>query len=206
MVGRGDLPFLPLHGRALLEHGLQALRPTVATVLIVIDPEHRYAVEGLVGDLSRVIIAPSDSWHLGLEGGPLLIHDPLCPLTSAGFLEEMLRQIEQRPTGSIAAYRPVTDTVKTVQAGRIQGTIDREKLVAITSPVAVSRRHFDNAVALGGAPPLDDFAALVGWLRQHGSIEFVKGPSMGRRVDDASSVTLLECVDELGRQVHSDGK
>jgi hypothetical protein len=43
--------------------------------------------------------------------------------------------------------------------------------------------------------------ALVAWLRERGPVELVTAPSLARRVDDASAVNLLECVDELRRQV-----
>jgi hypothetical protein len=48
---------------------------------------------------------------------------------------------------------------------------------------------------------VDDFARLAAWLRARGPVELVRAPSLARRVDDASAVNLLECVDELARRV-----
>jgi hypothetical protein len=51
---------------------------------------------------------------------------------------------------------------------------------------------------------LSNFGELLSWLRGRGPVELVKGPSLARRVDDASAVNLLECVDEVGRRVHTE--
>jgi hypothetical protein len=97
----------------------------------------------------------------------------------------------------------VTDTVKTVVDERIHGTIDREGLAALIAPVLVAAPVLHGAVVAGDEPPLADFGELLGWLRARGPVELVKGPSLARRVDDASAVNLLECVDEVGRRVHT---
>ena len=74
-----------------------------------------------------------------LLAGSLLVHDPLCPLTSAEFLAEVRRAGHHKPGVSLAAFRPVTDTVKTVVDERIHGTIAREGLAALLAPVLVVR-------------------------------------------------------------------
>ena len=65
----------------------------------------------------------------GLLG--LLVHDALCPLASTDFIRGVRQQAAASPELSVLAYRPVTDTVKTVVDSRIQGTIDREGLAAL---------------------------------------------------------------------------
>ena len=55
----------------------------------------------------------------------------------------------------------------------------------------------------GGAPPVDDFATLVTWLRDRGEVELVRAPSLGRRVEHARAVHLLEHVDEVGHRVRA---
>ncbi len=39
----------------------------------------------------------------------------------------------------MAAYRPVTDTVKTARDDRIEGTIDRDRLGIVVAPVLIPR-------------------------------------------------------------------
>ena len=113
----------------------------------------------------------------------------------------MRRTAAERPEASWLAYRPVTDTVKTVVDERIQGTIDREQVGALVSPAVVSAEVIASAAGSDEPPPVDDFAVLAVWLRHRGEVRFVRAPSLARRVDDASAVNLLECVDELARQV-----
>ncbi len=90
--------------------------------------------------------------------------------------------------------RPVTDTIKTVAADRVGETVDRESLVAVTSPVVLSA---EAVAALDGWPDLADFAALVTSLRSRFPVELLEAPSLGRRVEDESAVVLLEAFEEL---------
>ena len=83
----------------------------------------------------------------------------------------------------------------------MQGTIDRDLLVALTAPVVLGAGVVD---AADGPPPVADFAELVGWARARGEVELVKAPSLARRVDDESAVTFLECVEELDRRTRHD--
>ena len=61
-------------------------------------------------------------------------------------------------------------------------------------------RRPDGSWLVDGSTPIADVVALVAWLRERGPVELVTAPSLARRVDDASAVNLLECVDELSRQ------
>ncbi|MGA9101805.1 2-C-methyl-D-erythritol 4-phosphate cytidylyltransferase [Aeromicrobium sp.] len=204
---RGTLPFEELHGEPLYFHALRALVeafPVEAT--ITVDDDHltrvRTEVEG-VGIGARVVTG--GEWWDGLAGRrapDLLVHDVLCPLTTAQFLRRVWDRATARPGCSFMSYRPVTDTTKTVVDGRISGTIDRQGLAALVSPAVVPASSLDAAIAADRRPPLSDFAELAAWLRSWGDLELVKAPSMARRVDDASAVNLLQCLDEVGRRVH----
>jgi 2-C-methyl-D-erythritol 4-phosphate cytidylyltransferase len=209
VAGRDDLPFAPLHGVPLYLHALRSLvaaSPEGVSVVVGAEHEHRVRDELTVAGLSTPVLASATWWA---ETGPkltgsLLVHDPLCPLTSAEFLAEVRRAGHHKPGVSLAAFRPVTDTVKTVVDERIHGTIDREGLAALIAPVLIAAPVLRGAVAAGDEPPLSNFGELLSWLRSRGPVELVKGPSLARRVDDASAVNLLECVDEVGRRVHTE--
>lgn len=209
VAGRDDLPFAPLHGVPLYLHALRSLvaaSPEGVSVVVAAEHEHRVRAEVTGAGLSTPVLASVTWWA---ETGPrlagsLLVHDPLCPLTSAEFLAEVRRAGHRRPGVSLAAFRPVTDTVKTVVDERIHGTIDREGLAALIAPVLIAAPVLRGAVAAGDEPPLANFGELLSWLRSRGPVELVKGPSLARRVDDASAVNLLECVDEVGRRVHTE--
>jgi len=209
VLGRDDLPFASLHGVPLYLHALRSLvAASPEGVSVVVAAEHEDRVRGEVRDASLAVpVLGGRTWWA--ETGPrlsgsLLVHDPLCPLTSADFLREVRRTGHEHPGLSLAAFRPVTDTVKTVVDERIHGTIDREGLAALIAPVVIAAKVLREAVAAGDEPPLANFGELLSWLRARGPVELVKGPSLARRVDDASAVNLLECVDEVGRRVHTE--
>jgi hypothetical protein len=133
-------------------------------------------------------------WPRASAHARLVLADPLCPLLPSGFVARLLAD---RPRDAVVAgYRPVTDTVKTVVDQQIVGTIDRDTLAIVASPVVLPGHAF-----AGEAPPVHDFALLATWLRKRGDLELRKAPSMARRVGDESALRVLECLDELGRRV-----
>lgn len=206
MAGRDGLPYASLHRAPLYLHALRSLAASGAVELVVAVDEadlDRVVREVRHAGLTAEVRAGTGWWDELRQrdtSGGLLVHDALCPLASADFLRSVRTEAAGRPDASLLAYRPVTDTVKTVVDSRIQGTIDREGLAALVSPAVVAPRVLADAVAAGDRPPVDDFARLAGWLRDRGEVELVRAPSLARRVDDASSVNLLECVDELARR------
>lgn len=206
MAGRGSLPHAPLHKVPLYLHALRSLLASgVRDVLVVVDDPDRERVAREVrhAGLAATVQAGDVWWervHAGDTSQGLLVHDALCPLASADFLRGVRADAVTHAGASRLAYRPVTDTVKTVVDSRIQGTIDREGLAALVSPAFVAPDVLAAAAAGDDPPPIDDFARLAAWLRDRGPVELVRAPSLARRVDDASSVNLLECVDELARR------
>ena len=207
LAGRGRLPYAPLHKAPLYLHALRAL---VASgdleVVVAVDEADRARVDAEVRHAGIVaeVRAGSGWWEHVRScdlGAGLLVHDALCPLASTDFIRDVRRQAAASAAAAVLAYRPVTDTLKTVVDSRIQGTIDREGLAALVSPAVVAPRLLATAREEDDPPPIDDFARLAGWLRARGEVELVRAPSLARRVDDASSVNLLECVDELARSV-----
>jgi 2-C-methyl-D-erythritol 4-phosphate cytidylyltransferase len=148
-------------------------------------------------------VCAEGDWSPGT--GPVLVHDPLCPLTPPEFLRSVVAAgagAAPRPT---MAFRPVTDTVKIADDSRIRGTVDRDTLAALSSPALLTRGLLERARAAGsGRPPLHEVTALLAWMRRHGEVELVRAPSMARRVDDESAVLVLQCVDELGRRTRTE--
>jgi 2-C-methyl-D-erythritol 4-phosphate cytidylyltransferase len=207
MAGRDGLPFALLHKAPLYLHALRSLAASGAGDLVVAVDEadlERVARDIRSAGIRAEVRAGSHWWeHVRasrLDAG-LLVHDALCPLVSADFLRGVRTTALTTPDVSVVAYRPVTDTVKTVVDSRIQGTIDREGLASLVSPAVVSPGVLGTALEHDDLPPIDDFARLAAWLRERGPVELTRAPSLARRVDDASSVNLLECVDELTRRV-----
>lgn len=166
-----------------------------ADVARVRDDARRWGITAEVG--------AGDAWWSGSSTADraLLVHDALCPLVTAEFIGSLLQRAEELPGTPVAAVRGVTDTLKVVVGDRITGTIDRDSLVTVTSPVLVPAELLAGA---GEAPPVCDAAALVGWLRARGEVELVRAPSLGRRIGDVRAVRLLESLDEVGHRVRAE--
>jgi 2-C-methyl-D-erythritol 4-phosphate cytidylyltransferase len=202
---RGTLPFEALHGEALYLHGLRALVEAFSVEATVIaDEDHLTRVLTEVDDvgIGARVVTTSMWWEERdlLGAHDLLVHDALCPLTTAQFLRDVRELVVGRPGCSFMSFRPVTDTTKTVVDEQISGTIDRQGLAALMSPAVVPASLLAGAISANRKPPLSDFAELATWLRALGDLELVKAPSLACRVDDASAVNLLECMDEVGRR------
>lgn len=165
-TGRGALPSALIHGESLVAAASSALAEAGVELL---DAGATWA---RVQALDR----------------RLVLHDPLCPLTPVAFLRAAAAASGQVVVG----VRPVTDTIKLVRDGVVGGTVVRDALWTVTSPVVLSAPVVK---ALSEWPDLDSFAALVSALRERFPVCFLLAPSIGRRVEDESAVRLLEAVD-----------
>jgi hypothetical protein len=121
---------------------------------------------------------------------PLVLHDPLCPLTPVAFLRQAVATALSEEVVVVGVHS-VTDTVKRVDAGVVGETVDREALWSVTSPVVLPASVVS---ALEAWPHADDLTALVGRLRSTWQVRFLEAPVLGRRVEDASSLRLLEAL------------
>jgi 2-C-methyl-D-erythritol 4-phosphate cytidylyltransferase len=202
--GKGRLVFESLHHRPLYLSAVSTLLDVVPEAVVRAAPAEVDRVrDELAASDVQIRVVDAAAWWEELRGAvarPLLVHDPLCPLTP----EDLLTTVLERAGGSkasVAAVRPVTDTVKTAAEGRITGTIDRSGLVVVASPVVIAASVMERAAEDDAEPPVQEMAGLVAWLRARGTVETVHAPSLGSRVDDASSVQLLESMDELSRQL-----
>jgi 2-C-methyl-D-erythritol 4-phosphate cytidylyltransferase len=197
-----------LDGLPLVLHAVRAVRQVAATVVVLAPVAD---VAGLRGALDRAGMAAVRTGTLDGHGGgdlagavtaalgsplprgcrALLVHDPLCPLAPATHLDEVLDELSL-PGGGYragAAVHPMTDTVKTVHADdegfAVAGTVDRERLRVVTTPVMVP------ADLAGSLPAAADGPALVAGLRHHGEVLLVTAPPIARRVHDRAGLHLV---------------
>jgi len=197
LEGRGPLPFVDLHHEPLFLHAVRALldvEPLAGRVIVTAEPDR---VDQAASALERadldVPVQDAERWWARRTGRlTVLLHDPLCPLVPAWFLAGCL----EGPGADLVAFRPVTDTIKTVIDERIVDTLDRDRFGIVASPVVFDHDEGDDRPA-----STEDFAALAAWLRGRGAVRLRKAPSLGRRVDDPSAVNLLECMDEMAHAV-----
>ncbi|HEX6515849.1 MAG TPA: 2-C-methyl-D-erythritol 4-phosphate cytidylyltransferase [Nocardioidaceae bacterium] len=170
VTGRGSLPFVLLHGDPLVVLASTALEDAGVELL---DFTETWAA---VREMQR----------------PVVLHDPLCPLTPVSFLRAAVEE-SARSGAVVVGVRPVTDTVKREHAGVVAETVDRDALWAVVSPVVIP---VPVVVRLPDWPHLDDFASLVTWFRSGFEVAFLEAPPTARRVEDESAVLLLESIDE----------
>ena len=166
--GRGSLPYALVHGESLVAAASWAL--TTAGVEL-----YDYSV-------SFEAVQDADL--------PLVIHDPLCPLTPTGFIEEAIAECGE--TGAVVVgVRPVTDTVKehgTAAGPEFLGaTVDREGLVCVASPVVLPAA----VVAALEDLETDDLAALVAELSRRFPVRHLPAPALARRITGESDLELL---------------
>lgn len=183
MAGRGALPFALVHGESLLAAASWALTTAGAELYDLAVP-----------------------WALVQESGrDLVVHDPLCPLTPAEFLTEALA-LSRRTGAVVVGVRAVTDTVKTVagteQDGtlRLGETVDRDDLLAVTSPVVLPAA----VVAAMVDPSLDDLPALAGELAGRFPVRHLPAPPLGRRVGSEAEIAVLAALSAVAHASLSD--
>lgn len=197
LEGRGELPFVDLRGEPLFLHAVRSLlavAEVAGRVVVTAVPEQAELATASLGraELAVPVEAASSWWsERTAAGGLVLVHDPLCPLTPVAFLERCLERGNKER--AVVAFRPVTDTIKTVVGDRVLGTLDRDRFGVVSSPVAFAAPVDDPMVA----PPTHDPAAMVGWLGERGDVELIEAPTLARRVEDSSAVAVLACLADL---------
>jgi 2-C-methyl-D-erythritol 4-phosphate cytidylyltransferase len=141
------------------------------------------------------LVDASVTWAGLVDAGEdVVFHDALCPMTPPAFIAACLEQA--RTSGEVVVgVRPVTDTVKVVADGLVGQTLDRDDLVAITSPLVLPA----HVVAQLDRRPVTDLAQAVADLAAAGHrVAFVQAPSEGRRVASAEDVRVLDALTSSG--------
>ena len=169
--GRGSLPFALVHGE-----------PLVAAASLALEQAGVQLVDFNV------------PWaELRASGRPVVLHDPLCPLTPPDFIASA---VEAAATGEVVAgVRAVTDTLKQVDGGpggaTVGDTVDRDAHVIVTSPVVLPAAV---VAGMSEAPDTGDFALLVERLRSGNAVRLLPAPPLARRLAGESDLALLEAL------------
>ncbi|MBU2695841.1 2-C-methyl-D-erythritol 4-phosphate cytidylyltransferase [Pimelobacter sp. 30-1] len=178
--GRGALPFRLIHGESLVA-----------------------AAAWAAGEAGVDLLDQTVPWEALVEREePLLLHDPLCPMTPPDFLRACAERAEVADV-VVVGVRPVTDTVKEAHAapdgGETLGAhVDRDALVAVCSPIVLPTSVV--ADLLGGPDarlPTTDFVALVAALRdRYGAarVVLVDAPPAARRIGSDADLQVLEAL------------
>jgi len=167
---RGSLPFALVHGEPLVACAAWAL-----------------------GEAGVTLVDAGTPWSsLVASGEPLVLHDPLCPLTPPGFIAECVAAAEGGAV--VVGVRPVTDTVKVVMDGYVGATVNRDALVQVASPVVLPAA----VVAEFDELPTSDLTALVAAMAPHLDVVTREAPPSARRVGGNDDLRLLEAATAAG--------
>jgi 2-C-methyl-D-erythritol 4-phosphate cytidylyltransferase len=165
---RGSLPYALIHGESLVACAAWAL-----------------------GESGVDIVDATVVWEAVAEAGEdFVLHDALCPMTPPAFIAACIAQA--RSSGhAVVGVRPVTDTVKVVAHDLVGDTLDRDDLLAITSPLVVPAA----VVAQLSRRPVADLAHAVADLAAAGHrVDTLVAPAEGRRVTSGDDLRLLDAL------------
>ncbi len=147
--------FRSLAGRPLLAHAVERLLAAGAASVVVALPEGELeaAERELAGDprLRFVVGGPTRQASVGraLAASPaaaadlIAVHDGARPALAAPDLEAVVRAAS---AGAAVLGRPVTDTIKRVEGGRILATLDRAALFRAETPQVFRRDLLEQAL------------------------------------------------------------
>ncbi len=204
LVGREPLACWPYNGQALFLQAVDALQAVANPPVIVLADDVQGAAvrEALEGYPAVVDLAEcpreDDRLRAAVEvADVVVVHDPLCPLVSSVSLRQMMRMWQQGT--ALAAVRPVVDTVKAASDGIVSGTVDRDTLRSVSSPVILPSALMLDIPDLGNT--LSDLSALVQWLRGRCEVVLQSAPSASRRIEDVSSIQLVLSLDAVSHRV-----
>ena len=166
---RGTLPFQLIHGESLVaaaawaagEAGVELIDATVPLDAVVDRDE------------------------------PLVLHDPLCPMTPPDFIAACVERCLETDA-VVVGVRPVTDTVKRVDDDVLCETVDRDRLVAVCSPVVLPAEVLAELVPDG--LPTTELVALLAFLRERFPVQLLEAPAAARRVGSPEDVKVLEAL------------
>lgn len=216
-LGREHLAFQDLEGRSLVDRAVTAavtameMTHLAATVTVVVDSDFAQSLPTLSceADVLRVATgrdasaadqAASNESVRALTGAKdvVVVHDPLCPLVAPELIVSLLRRLAlggepDRQAPSLVASRPVVDTLKRLDAGGlVQGTVDRDAVRAVLSPVVAPGRRLSGIPDLLAA--LSDPVRLVRALKAAGAVEMVGVPVSARRVDGRTALLSMRIM------------
>jgi 2-C-methyl-D-erythritol 4-phosphate cytidylyltransferase len=197
VVGRGPLVHGSLSGMPLVERAVALAASVCPTVLVVHADTERVILSARAG--LDLVALPEEERVLRhhLQAADLVvIHDPLCPLVPESFVR---RLVDNAAGAVMVAVRPVVDTIKATEDGVIAGTVDRERLRVVSSPLVVPAVLLAAVPDLGAA--LSDLPGLVETLRGQARVELVIAPSVSRRIEDSSSLRLMASVDAVAHRI-----
>lgn len=204
MGGVQPKQYLELAGQTILQRSLACLLDSgvfEAVVVAVAESDDRWRalpafgdprVETTQGGAERADSVLSALRHLvgrATAGDWVLVHDAARPLLRPATIRRLVKALATDPTGGILA-QPVHDTLKSVNAGQIEGTLDRSRIWRAQTPqmfrYSLLLEALSSAVAAGAA--VTDEASAVERLGLRPRI--VEGPSDNLKITRPEDLPL----------------
>ena len=148
---------LPLAGKPVLVHTVEAFQkcPSVRQIIVVTPKENRAVLETYFADLifaddgpTRLASVQSGFLKVAPEAEVVAVHDGARPLVDPSCVDEALSVAAQEGASVLAV--PVKDTIKQVQAGVVEKTLDRSVLWAAQTPQCYRKDVLQKALAQFG--------------------------------------------------------
>jgi 2-C-methyl-D-erythritol 4-phosphate cytidylyltransferase len=195
--------FAPLAGRPLLAESLERLDLSdwIDAIVVVAPPEWEeptilLAEELVVSKVAAVVTGGetrADSVVAGLAEVPeealvVLVHDAARPLVTDAVIERVIKGLADGSVGAVPTI-PVSDTIKSVDRGRVVETVDRTSLVAVQTPQAfvAERLRAAYAISPGGATDCASVVEATG-----ASVAVVAGDPRLLKVTDTDDLARIE--------------
>jgi 2-C-methyl-D-erythritol 4-phosphate cytidylyltransferase len=174
--------YLPIHGKAIIEHTLSCLikHPAIHKIMVAIAPEDPYWFEIEASlSTSKVIITHGggercDSVYQALlalknRAAPddwILVHDAVRPCLQHAQLNHLMHTLKDHPVGGLLGVR-VTDTLKkTDSANHVLSTLDRAHLWQAQTPQMFRYRLLMDSLknAIAQRQPVTDEASAISFF------------------------------------------
>jgi 2-C-methyl-D-erythritol 4-phosphate cytidylyltransferase len=141
--------FLEILGKPIILHTLERFEacPAVDEIVVVVSADNigqitKIAADGGIGKLRRVVSGGrtrAESVRNGFAAADpasviVCVHDGVRPLVTIDEIEGTIRSAEDN--GAACLVAPVTDTIKSIDYGKITATVDRRMLRRALTPQA----------------------------------------------------------------------
>ena len=199
-----------LAGQPLLVHAVRALAEARSIdVIVVAAPEGELAAVKLmldpVADEAELMVVAGgetrqQSVMLALRVLPddadvVLVHDAARPLVPSETIDAVASAV-RHGADAVVPSMPVTDTIKQVDtAGRVEATVDRDKLRAAQTPQGFARIVLESAHRLAAEEGYVDLTDDAGLVERAGlPVMVIPGSEDGFKVTRPLDLVLAEAV------------
>lgn len=192
--------FIDLAGKPVIEHTLERFQnaESIDSIVLVLASDQ---IEGRTFEFSKLVnvvaggATRAESVLNGLnaagEADVVAVHDGARPFVSTDEIDRTVARAKEMGAACLVAR--VTDTIKTIRAGEIAATLDRDKLRRALTPQAFRTDVLRRAFELGDlSEEVTDECYLVEKLGH--PIALVEGSERNIKITNADDLRLAEVI------------